>query len=162
MNQERKLIGQGLEHTVLESKIPGIVLKRPRLINRLSLNYLFGGTQTVIKEFAETKSQIKGHEANVRVPAMRLFPLGKSYIIAQEYIECDKSVDIGAKLGSLGLTYQENRFRTNNKNFSCKDGVVYIIDPTCSPVRRVKKFASKTRFGPVFKYLEKHVSRYTY
>ena len=90
MSRER--IGIGLEHEVFNSSAhPEYVLKRPRFLHNLVLNTFYDGIKTLKDETGQAATILS--ELGVQIPSARYFKINRGYVIAQDYIEEDESVE---------------------------------------------------------------------
>lgn len=124
---EREFIGQGREHEVYASRIPGWVLKKPR--PTLLISNLAGyGVDKVREELEETKQAVSSSKI-LRVPETRVFRFRRGYVIAQKFIKEDQSVgDIGKSLDQEGQKLMSDRYYLTPHNFMTNQGRIYFVD----------------------------------
>lgn len=139
MPKERVFIGEGKQHQVfLNSHINShpceFVLKKPKFIHALFFHMLRFSAKDIENDFQEDRDRIKN--SSVKIPKTRIFPFNKSYVIAQEFIAPDISLeDITPLLGNN--QYLLDRYRSNPRNFIYHSGDVYFIDPVKSNLLRL-------------------------
>lgn len=138
---ERKFLGEGRQHTVWESRRPKKVLKTAKLSRYLSLRLLGFDSKSIVRDFQEASELTKS--SRIQVPKTRVisirtrrfgfgkfkFSLEKGYIIEQEEIERDDSIDTRKILAEEKQTYLLDKFDINLSNFVASQGIVYWVDP---------------------------------
>ncbi len=130
---ERKELGQGFEHDVVQAlHHPTKVLKTPRPHN-LFLMRLFGqDPQFIKKELALSQDKVKG--TSILIPPTRLFSFKNSYVIVQSKITEDNSIsNICEYLKTHGNTFLRYKHLHNPTNFICQENRLYWIDPSYGP-----------------------------
>lgn len=133
--KERKQIGQGFEHRVVVGNTEKpTVLKIPRLTSSLSVRFS-GGPDVIRNELEQVKSSIQC--TSVKVPETRVFPFGNSYIIAQEHIIPDLSVDIQDEIRISGSDVLKKRYKRNPRNFIASHASIYLVDTTAGALERL-------------------------
>ena len=148
MNRERERIGRGMEQTVLkplsEQNGREIILKKPHGYTVWTLNHFFDGVNTVRKEINETKKLIEKTAGRVQIPGTRIFPFGKGYVAVQDYIEDDGTIaDIRGRLVAEDLPELVKRYDKKTVNFVSSNNVIYLLDPTLSPLSRLNKLLNE-------------------
>lgn len=136
----------GLEHKVWQrSDAPDIVFKTPKKINAALLNRYFGGVQKVRDELEEANKT--AHASGLKIPRTIIEPFGRSYMIAQEYIQDDHSVaNIEERLHKSGNKDFLTWYQQNPSNFASREGKIYWLDPTKGPIGRMfEKFPRTER-----------------
>lgn len=130
---ERKKIGQGFEHTVVESRHhPTIVLKTPRPVNVFLMRLLGQDPKFIKHEIAISQEKIRG--TGVLIPPTRIFTFKSSYVMAQSKITADNSIkDIHDYLKNHGTTFLRYKYLHNAFNFISHNNHIYWIDPTNGP-----------------------------
>jgi len=133
---ERKEIGKGWEHRVYNSSVgKQRVVKYPNRVNSFILNRFFGGIETVRQELAE--AQILIENTPLRIPHTHILPGRRGYVIGQEKIDHDESMDIRNHLMEIRISYLLEKYNSNPENFAASQGVTYWLDPTKSPIPRI-------------------------
>ncbi len=137
MSRER--IGNGWEHEVYVSKREGWVLKRPTRMNAVSMLVLGYGSEKMVKEINQARSEIR-ESSRISIPETRVirFPLlrlgtrffGRSYIVAQRFINEDHSVADISEVVQEGQNTMSGRYQTAPDNFRTNGGIVHLIDPS--------------------------------
>lgn len=147
MNRERAFISKGWEHSVYMSRIPGWVLKKKTGKMNCILSTLSGVTTGDIRD-EYLKAQVLADEIGIKVPKTRVFEFrGKSsYVVGQEYIHGDNSVDIKQYIETNNLKQKMHGFDVRSKNFISSEGEVYWIDPNRGFLRyRIMDVAYKVK-----------------
>ncbi len=133
--REREFIGQGRGHTVFCSKQnERVVLKKPRLATQLFqfIPYFLG--DNLDNELQEAKASIQN--TTVEIPKTRIFSFKNGYIIAQQYIISDESVDLNSFFNRINNDKLSFLYFLNPTNFISSEGIVYWIDPFFNPLVR--------------------------
>jgi hypothetical protein len=134
----RELIGRGFENTVYKARTTRpLVLKVPHYLQQKSVD-ITGGTSVLRKEIAHSEALAK--QADIFIPPIRIIKPNHPHmrhILVQEYIVGDTSVNIGAHLRDKNAKELLGQYEAKPSNFVSRNGVVYMIDPTRGPIRRV-------------------------
>lgn len=129
---ERIIIGRGREHVVFRAKHRNnIVLKKQTWLSLVSLRLAHLNAQDVLAEIRDACQMVEG--SRIRIPNTRLFPFrnGRSYILAQTFIEEDQSVpNIREYIAREQIPFLVDKFDLNPSNFITCKNIVYWVDPT--------------------------------
>lgn len=143
----KELISSGHEHIVYRSNFKKYALKRPTFTNQVAF-WLYNFDPKIIEdEYREADQMVEG--STIRTPRWRVFthperlggrkpyPLWKriltrkKYLVGQEFIEEDNSVDnIKQVLQEQNQDHLVQRFISNRSNFITRNGEIFYIDPT--------------------------------
>jgi len=144
--KERKYLSKGWEHSVYLSNFnKQTVLKVPHLTTTLSLKTFFNGYKTIQKELELSHELIKS--TNIKIPKTRIIPIKKSYVITQELIENDNSINIADSLANHPQLL--SHYDSKPSNFASQNGIIYWLDPTKGPIGRL---IEKTGFIDIKNY----------
>ncbi len=125
---ERELVGQGGEHTVYKANTKKeVVIKKPRPLTHLSVKYLWGGAEKIKQEIEE--AQLLVENTVVTIPNTRVWSMHNSYLVTQEMIEEDNSVNIGEQLQEYGPHSLYTLYQLSPENFASQNGNIYWLDP---------------------------------
>lgn len=128
--KNHEIVGFGREHLVLRSnQNSSRVLKFPWFFNRTS-------GREVAREIRRHKQMAQN--SGIEVPNTRVF-IDKRYVIDQEFVQSDNSVDLMEYIGGLPNNFFINRYISNKSNFVASQGKVYWIDLTYGRLRPLIK-----------------------
>ena len=128
MKRERSEIGKGFEHHVyLADAATPTVLKVPNTLTTIFTCFAKSRADLAREEF--TRASQNYRDSEVIIPKTRIFPIKNSYVIAQEFIREDLSVDKASFFANTSEELKTN-YQLHPTNFISQNGVVFLIDPS--------------------------------
>lgn len=124
------MLGEGNEHQVWQSRHESWVLKTPKLLNYITLRISNRNVAEVLRAEIDFNKR-KYAECQIIFPQTRVFSFGNGYVLLQQYIKEDGSMDREEVYIKVSKDpYISSIYDQRSENFVSNNGDLYLVDLT--------------------------------